>query len=82
MTPKRDPRWTPRRPKIDIKIDMIFDAHPREARPPTAVRLSAGTPPWDPLGRAPGAQGERPRPHGTALPGTHARVLNIKIIET
>ena len=63
--PKRDPRWTPRRPKIDIKIDMIFDANPREARPPTAVRLSAGTPPpgtpWDvpqgPRGSGPGPTG-------------------------
>ena len=36
------------------------------------MKFGAGTPPWEPLGRAPGAQGRRPRYHGTALPGTQA----------
>ena len=88
MTPKKDPRSTPKRPKIDIKIDLNFDADLMGRRVEVvgidlnwALKFGAGTP-WEPLGGAPGAQGRRPRHHETALPGTHVRVLNIKIIET
>ena len=72
MTPKRDPRWSPKRSKIDVQIDMNFDAKTKRARQPTTLRLWAGTPPRELRGGAPGAQGRRPRHHGTALPGTQA----------
>ena len=60
--------------KIDIKININFDAKTQGARPLLGLVLWAGTPP----GRRPrdpreGAQAPRDRP-----PGTHARVLNIK----
>ena len=37
-----------------------------------AEEFGSGPPPRDPLGGAPGTQGRRPRPHGTALLGTQA----------
>ena len=45
MTPKRDPRSTPKRFKTDIKIDLNFDAKTKRAGPGSGRRLWAGDPP-------------------------------------
>jgi hypothetical protein len=65
MTPKRDPRSTPKRPKTDIKIDLNFDAKTKRACHGSARRLWAGTPPQGgapaALGRGPSGTGAAPR---------------------
>ena len=75
MTPKTEPKSTLRRSKIDIKININFDAKPMGAGHEVGHRVWAGTPP----GRHPrepreGAQAPRDRP-----PGTHACALHIEI---
>ena len=45
MTPKRDPRSTPKPPKTDIKIELNFDAKTKRAGHGLADRLWAGTAP-------------------------------------
>ena len=70
MTPKRDPRSTPKRPKIDIKNVIDSDAKNKRAYHGSTRRHWAETPPRE----AP--QGLREGP-----PGTHVRAkrtLNIK----
>ena len=47
MTPKRDRRPSPKRPKIDIKIDIDFDAKTKGAGPALSCRHWAGNPPPD-----------------------------------
>ena len=58
MTPKRDPRSTPKRPKIDIKIDINFDANSKGRRVEVALVVWARDPPREPLGRQPRGPGE------------------------
>ena len=84
MTPKRDPGSTPIRPKIDIQIDVNFDAKTNGAGPELARRHWAGNPPQGAPGRRPRDPGEAaqaPRDRPPRPPGTHARVLNTTIIE-
>ena len=76
MTP--NPRSTPKRSKIVIKIFINFDENPKGRGRGLGLVVWGRDPPLGAPGRAPGAQGRRPRPHGTALPGTQVRVLNIK----
>ena len=45
MTPKRDPRSSPKRPKTDIKIDLNLNAKTKRVGQGSARRLWAGTPP-------------------------------------
>ena len=63
MTPKRDPRSTPKRPKTDIKIELIFDAKTKGAPPP---------------GGAPGALGRGAKRHGTGPQAPMCAVKNQK----
>ena len=72
MTPKRGPRSTPKRTKIDVKIEIDLDAKTKRAGQGLGFRLWVDLPP--PLGGAPGTQGRRPRHHGTALLGLQALV--------
>ena len=76
MTPKRDPRSTPKRPKIDIKIDINFDANSKGRQLEVGYCSLGLGPPREPLGGATGT----PRSRQSTPPGTHARVLNKKII--
>ena len=61
MGPKREPKTTPRRSKIDIKIDQKNESKTKRAVPVLTCRLWAGTPPRELPGGAPGAQGRGPR---------------------
>ena len=62
MTPKRDPRSTPKRPEIDTKIVIDFDVKTKRDRQGLTIRLWAENPPQ---GGAPGALGRGPTRHGT-----------------
>ena len=62
MTPKREPRSTPKRPKIDIKIVIDFDAKTMRAGHGLAFVHWAETPP---PGRRPRGSGRGPKRHGT-----------------
>ena len=69
MSPKRDPRSSPKRPQIDIKIVIDFDAKTKRAGDGLTFRHWAETPPREaPQGLREGAQAARDRP-----PGTYAR---------
>ena len=70
MTPKRDPRSTPKRSQIDIKIDMNFDAKTKRPCQGLGFRHWVETPPpgGRPRGPGEGAQAAWDRP-----PGTHVR---------
>ena len=69
MTPKRDPRSTPKRPKTDIEIDLNFDAKTKRAWHGLSFRHWAETPPREaPQELREGAQAAQDRP-----PGTHVR---------
>ena len=69
MTPKRDPRSTPKRPKTDIKIELNFDAKTKRVGQGSVRRLWGAPPPWRrPRSPGEGGQATRERP-----PGTHAR---------
>ena len=84
MTPQRDPRSNPKRPKIDIKIDINFDAKTMRAYHGLRFRHWVGNPPLGAPGRRPRDPGEAaqaPRDRSPRHPGTHVRVLNTKIIE-
>ena len=61
MTPKRDPRSTPKRPKTDIKIDLNFDAKTKRVGHGSTRRLWGGTPPQE----GPRSPGKEPRRHGS-----------------
>ena len=58
MTPKRHPRCSPKRSKIDIEIDINFDAIPRGVQQVLTLVLWAGTPPQGAPGRHPRSPGE------------------------
>ena len=76
MTPKRDPRSTPKRPQTDIKINLNFNAKTKRAYHGSVRRFWAGTPPREaPQEPWEGAQAARERP-----PGTHARGIRVYII--
>ena len=65
MTPKREPRWTPKRPKNDIKIDIDFDTKSKRADHGSTFRLWVEKPPWEaprePWGGGPSGTGPAPR---------------------
>ena len=74
MTPERDPRSSPNRPKIDIKIDINFDAKTKRAGH-GLIFVSCGR---DPPGRRPKGSGEgahtaRERPPGTYAGGKRSK---------
>ena len=82
MTPKRDPRSTPKRSKIDIKFDINFDGNVKGRGTGLALVVWGRDPPLGAPGmrpRGPGeaAQASRDRPPRHS--GTHVRVLNMKI---
>ena len=58
MTAKTEPKSTPRRSKIDVKIVIKNDAKTKRARPVLTRRHWAGTPPQGPPGRRPRDPGE------------------------
>ena len=64
MTHKTEPKSTPRRSKIDVKIVIKNDAKTKRAWHVLGRRHRAGTPPSDPLGGAPGTRGGGPGPMG------------------
>ena len=71
MTPKRDPKSTLERSKIDVNIDAFSRQHEQVAQPktdaPTGIRKSSLPAKISPLGETlPGLPG--------AVPGTHVRV--------
>ena len=69
MTPKRDPRSTPKRPKTDIKIELNFDAKNQEGWARIGPQTLGRPPPWRrPRSPGEGGQATRDRP-----PGTHVR---------
>ena len=72
MTPKRDPRSSPKRPQIDIKIVIDFDAKTKRARQGSTRRNWAETPP---PGRRPRGSGRGPKRHGT---GPQAHMCALK----
>ena len=64
MTPKRDPRSTPKRPQTDIKIDLNFDAKTKRVGHGSAGRLWGAPPleaPQGPWGGGPSDTGPPPR---------------------
>ena len=65
MTPKRDLRSTPKRPQIDIKIVIEFDAKTKRAVGGLAFRHWVESPPWEapqePWGGGPSGTGAAPR---------------------
>ena len=65
MTPKRDPRSTPKRPQTDIKIEISFDAKTKRARQGSTRRLWGASPPLEapqePWGGGPSDTGPAPR---------------------
>ena len=61
LGPKREPKTTPRRSKIDIKIDQKNESKTKRARHRTSLVVSAGTPPWGAPGRRPRSPGEAPQ---------------------
>ena len=63
MTPKRHPRWSPKRSKIDIETIINFDAIPRGVLHVLTLVLWAGTPP-------PGSSREAPQEPRGGGPGT------------
>ena len=63
----RGAKMSPKRPQIDIKIVIDFDAKIKRAGVGLGFRHWAETPPRELPGGAPGAQGRRPRHHGTSL---------------
>ena len=65
MTPKRDPRSIPKRPKTDIKINLNFDAKTKMVGEGSARRLWAGTPPQGAAPGRPRGPRRRPKRHGT-----------------
>ena len=57
MSPKRDPRSSPKRPKIDIKNDMVLSDEKAQVRHLPHFELGVVFPPRVPPGGAPGTQG-------------------------
>ena len=65
MTPKTEPKSTPRRSKFDIKIEIGNDAKTKRAQVVLARRHWAGTPPPGSSREAPqGPRGGGPGPTG------------------
>ena len=75
MTPKRDPRSSPKRAKNDIKIDIDFGHATRLVGHEVGVVVWAGDPP---LGGAPGALGRGPKRHGNGPQALMRAVKDIK----
>ena len=68
MIAKRAPRSSPKRPKIDIKIDIDFGHATRVVHPEVGIVVWAAPPP----GRRPGGTGEGAQAAQDRPPGTHA----------
>ena len=60
MTAKRDPRSSPKRTKIGIKIDIDFGHATRNVLPQVRVVVWAGTPPRGRRPRGPGEEAQAP----------------------
>ena len=85
MTPKRHPRWSPKRSKIDVQIDINFDAIRRGVGHGLVLVLWAGTPPQGAPGRHPRSPGEAaqaPRDRPPRHPCARSKHKNHRIIES
>ena len=85
MTPKRDPRSSPKRPKTDIKIDIKFDAKTKRAGSGLIFVLWGRDPPprEAPQGLWEGAHTARDRPPGTHVRGKKSKeVYNYTSIQS
>ena len=74
MTPKRDPRSTPKRPQTDIKIELNFDAKTKRVGHGSTRRHWVEPPP----GRRPRGSGRGPKRHGTGPQAPMRAVKDIK----